>query len=78
MNKFGRNHVLEELVGHFRRTDDRPHRKVPLGVEQDVPNQKGLARVLLADDDNHRAFLGVDVTPLLNHFDVEFPQLEVH
>ena len=78
VNELGGNHVLEELVGDFRCRDDGADREVVLDVVEDVANQKGLASVLLADDDHHRTFLGINVASLLDHVDVELPKLEIH
>jgi len=78
VNEFGRNHMLEKFVGNFSARDDSSHRKTVLCVEQNITNQKGLASVLFSDNDNHWTLARVNVTPFLNHVDVEFPQLEVH
>ena len=49
-----------------------------LCIEENIPNQKGLTCVLLANHHHHRTFLGINLTPVGNHLHIELSQLEVH
>ncbi len=77
MNEPGWNHMLKKLVGNLRAGDNGTHREAVLGVEQNVSHQERLARILLSDNDDHRRLARINLTTLLDDFNIELPQRKV-
>lgn len=77
MNEPSGHHVLKELVGHLRTGDHCTHRKAVLGVKQDVAHQERLAGILLTNNHDHRRLARINLTPLLDGFNVELPERKV-
>jgi hypothetical protein len=73
VNELGRDHVLKKLVGNLCGRNDSPHREIVLAVVENITNQKGLACILLADNHHHRTFARINIAPVLDHVDIEFP-----
>jgi len=70
--------MLKEFVSHLRAGNDCTHREARLGLKQNITHQEGLARILLADNDDHRTLARVDFASFLDHVHIELPELEVH
>ena len=77
MNESRRHHMLKELVGHLRAGDNCTHGEAMLGVKQNVSHQERLARILLSDNDDHRGLTRINLTTLLDDFNIELPQRKV-